>query len=237
MIGRESHHSCVPCDGSCNIVLAAANKWGAGEFAGCSVAKMGLSRSDRPCSISRCSQHATLIEKASLVLWYEAPMVYHPCFETVDRTFRDILSVRSSAMLFPLVARLLFLVGISDKCFLLWKVMPKMRSLVLPLKLLHSTTINNFPSWPWHCHIQLAVQQTYPVKNSHQGWFPHLILMVMAMNTLFSYCSVIILLLDHVSQFWTPFQYCWTFNVIHWRKLERPPLHLVAIGLCCIFFD
>jgi hypothetical protein len=52
---------------------------------------------DTMCSISRGSHHATLIEKANLILWDEAPMVHRHCFEAVDRTFRDILSVNDPA--------------------------------------------------------------------------------------------------------------------------------------------
>lgn len=52
---------------------------------------------DTMCSISIGSHHATLIEKADLVLWDEAPMVHRHCFEAVDRTFRDILSANDPA--------------------------------------------------------------------------------------------------------------------------------------------
>lgn len=103
--------------------------------------------SDNPCSISRGSKHATLIEKSSLILWYEAPMVHRHSLKLLtehSEIYYQCIILQN--MLFHLVASLLFLVGISDKCFLLWKEVPKMRSLVLPLKLLHSTTINNFSS-------------------------------------------------------------------------------------------
>ena len=45
------------------------------------------------CSISRGSTLAALLEKTSLILWDEAPMTNRHCFEALDRTLRDVLSV------------------------------------------------------------------------------------------------------------------------------------------------
>jgi hypothetical protein len=42
------------------------------------------------CSIKKNSKEAELIRRAVLVNWDEAPMQHRHCFETVDRTFRDI---------------------------------------------------------------------------------------------------------------------------------------------------
>nr|GEV29147.1 DNA helicase [Tanacetum cinerariifolium] len=44
------------------------------------------------CSIKRNTQLANLIKETSLILWYEAPMNDRRCFETSDRTLRDVLS-------------------------------------------------------------------------------------------------------------------------------------------------
>jgi hypothetical protein len=35
---------------------------------------------------------AELIQIATLIIWDEAPMTHHRCFEALDRTMRDILS-------------------------------------------------------------------------------------------------------------------------------------------------
>jgi len=43
------------------------------------------------CTIEPDSPLATLIAKAKLIIWDEAPMMHRYCFEAVDRTFRDIL--------------------------------------------------------------------------------------------------------------------------------------------------
>lgn len=43
------------------------------------------------CSISAGSHQADLIKEAELIIWDEAPMMSKHCFETLDRTMRDIL--------------------------------------------------------------------------------------------------------------------------------------------------
>lgn len=43
------------------------------------------------CNISAGSHQAELIKEASLIIWDEAPMMSKYCFETLDRTMRDIL--------------------------------------------------------------------------------------------------------------------------------------------------
>jgi len=45
------------------------------------------------CSIGRGTMLAALIQKTSLIIWDEAPMAHRFCFEALDRTFRDLLSV------------------------------------------------------------------------------------------------------------------------------------------------
>jgi hypothetical protein len=45
------------------------------------------------CNISRGTNLAELIQQTSLILWDEAPMTNRRCFEALDRTMRDILSV------------------------------------------------------------------------------------------------------------------------------------------------
>jgi hypothetical protein len=45
------------------------------------------------CNISRGTNLAELVEKAALILWDEAPMTHRHCFEAVDRSMRDVLSV------------------------------------------------------------------------------------------------------------------------------------------------
>jgi hypothetical protein len=49
------------------------------------------------CSISRGSTMAALLQETSLILWDEAPMTSHYCFEALDRTLRDVLSADDSA--------------------------------------------------------------------------------------------------------------------------------------------
>ncbi|GKC54333.1 DNA helicase [Tanacetum coccineum] len=44
------------------------------------------------CSIKKNTQLANLIKETSLIIWDEAPMNDRRCFETLDRTLRDILS-------------------------------------------------------------------------------------------------------------------------------------------------
>ncbi|KAJ1272622.1 hypothetical protein BS78_06G217300 [Paspalum vaginatum] len=45
------------------------------------------------CGIGRGTDLAGLIERASLIIWDEAPMVHRHCFEALDRSLRDILSI------------------------------------------------------------------------------------------------------------------------------------------------
>ncbi|XP_024015907.1 uncharacterized protein LOC112089161 [Eutrema salsugineum] len=45
----------------------------------------------RFCNVSSGSHQAELIEAADLIIWDEAPMMSKHCFETLDRTMRDIL--------------------------------------------------------------------------------------------------------------------------------------------------
>ncbi|KAM0859110.1 hypothetical protein ACQ4PT_047400 [Festuca glaucescens] len=55
------------------------------------------------CNISRGTNLAGLVQQASLILWDEAPMTNRRCFEALDRSLRDILSVEDNtraAMLF-----------------------------------------------------------------------------------------------------------------------------------------
>ncbi|GKF14902.1 DNA helicase [Tanacetum coccineum] len=44
------------------------------------------------CSIKKNTQLANLIKETSLIIWDEAPMNDRRCFETLDRTLRDILN-------------------------------------------------------------------------------------------------------------------------------------------------
>lgn len=46
---------------------------------------------DSTCNIKQGSQLAELIIKFKLIVWDEAPMMHKYCFETLDRTMRDIL--------------------------------------------------------------------------------------------------------------------------------------------------
>ncbi|CAH9121125.1 unnamed protein product [Cuscuta epithymum] len=46
---------------------------------------------DSTCNIKQGSPLAELIIKSKLIIWDEAPMAHKHCFESVDRTFRDIL--------------------------------------------------------------------------------------------------------------------------------------------------
>ena len=45
------------------------------------------------CNIGRGTILAALIQKTSLIIWDEAPMTHRFCFEALDRTLRDLLSV------------------------------------------------------------------------------------------------------------------------------------------------
>ncbi|KAM0844935.1 hypothetical protein ACQ4PT_056727 [Festuca glaucescens] len=64
------------------------------------------------CTISRGSNLAELIEKATLILWDEAPMTHRRCFEAVDRSMRDILSVNEpSRKLLPFGGKTIVLGG------------------------------------------------------------------------------------------------------------------------------
>jgi hypothetical protein len=44
------------------------------------------------CSIKKNTNLAELIQKTSLIVWDEAPVNHKYCFESLDRTLRDILS-------------------------------------------------------------------------------------------------------------------------------------------------
>ncbi|XP_050212521.1 uncharacterized protein LOC126664257 [Mercurialis annua] len=44
------------------------------------------------CEIKRGTQLSELIKQTALVIWDEAPMNHHHCFEAIDRSFRDILA-------------------------------------------------------------------------------------------------------------------------------------------------
>ncbi|XP_023906976.1 uncharacterized protein LOC112018681 [Quercus suber] len=48
------------------------------------------------CGIKQGSQIAELMTKASLIIWDEAPMTHQKCFESVDRSLRDILHFTAS---------------------------------------------------------------------------------------------------------------------------------------------
>ncbi|GJV30342.1 DNA helicase, partial [Tanacetum coccineum] len=43
------------------------------------------------CSIKKNTQLATLIKETCLIIWDESPMNDRRCFETLDRTLRDVL--------------------------------------------------------------------------------------------------------------------------------------------------
>ncbi|GKD72870.1 putative DNA helicase Pif1-like protein, partial [Tanacetum coccineum] len=47
------------------------------------------------CSIKPGSDLAALLEKTSLIIWDEAPMMHKHCFESLDRTLRDILGMKN----------------------------------------------------------------------------------------------------------------------------------------------
>jgi hypothetical protein len=49
------------------------------------------------CNMSRGTNLAELVEKATLILWDEAPMTHRRCFEAVDRSMRDVLSVNDTS--------------------------------------------------------------------------------------------------------------------------------------------
>jgi hypothetical protein len=48
------------------------------------------------CSVKRGTMLAELIQMAALIIWDEAPMTHHRCFEAFDRTMRDILSEKKA---------------------------------------------------------------------------------------------------------------------------------------------
>ncbi|KAJ1699041.1 hypothetical protein LUZ63_007553 [Rhynchospora breviuscula] len=50
------------------------------------------------CDIKKNSQLARLIMSASLIIWDEAPMSHRHCFESLDRTLRDLLASTDSAL-------------------------------------------------------------------------------------------------------------------------------------------
>lgn len=49
------------------------------------------------CNIPCGTNLAELVDNASLVLWDEAPMMHMRCFEAVDRSMRDVMSVNDSS--------------------------------------------------------------------------------------------------------------------------------------------
>ncbi|XP_019161024.1 PREDICTED: uncharacterized protein LOC109157627 [Ipomoea nil] len=58
---------------------------------------------DSTCNIKQGSPLAELIIKSKLIIWDEAPMMHKHCFETLDRTMRDLMrfkNSRSSTMTF-----------------------------------------------------------------------------------------------------------------------------------------
>ena len=46
---------------------------------------------DSICSIKPNSELAELLRKSSLIIWDEAPMIRKHCFETLDKSLRDVL--------------------------------------------------------------------------------------------------------------------------------------------------
>ncbi|XP_057451809.1 uncharacterized protein LOC130743584 [Lotus japonicus] len=46
------------------------------------------------CNIKQGSQKAELLQKASLIIWDEAPMLNKHCFEALDRTLNDLMKTR-----------------------------------------------------------------------------------------------------------------------------------------------
>nr|KAJ0206675.1 hypothetical protein LSAT_V11C500274400 [Lactuca sativa] len=46
---------------------------------------------DLVCSITQGNDIDELLNKAGLIIWDEAPMMHHHCFEVVDRTLRDVI--------------------------------------------------------------------------------------------------------------------------------------------------
>jgi hypothetical protein len=64
------------------------------------------------CNMSRGTNLAELVDKATLILWDEAPMTHRRCFEAVDRSMRDILSVNdASKKLLPFGGKTIVLGG------------------------------------------------------------------------------------------------------------------------------
>ncbi|XP_048611725.1 ATP-dependent DNA helicase pif1-like [Brassica napus] len=49
------------------------------------------------CEIHSGTRLASLMEMSDLIIWDEAPMAHRHCFETLDRTLRDLLSVQNPA--------------------------------------------------------------------------------------------------------------------------------------------
>jgi hypothetical protein len=45
------------------------------------------------CNITQLMKVAELVCKADLIIWDEAPMMYHQAFEAVDRTLRDMMQL------------------------------------------------------------------------------------------------------------------------------------------------
>lgn len=60
--------------------------------------KIPIDISDKStCDIKRGTQLAKLIQSTALIIWDEAPMNHRFCFEAVDRTLRDIMSIHNPA--------------------------------------------------------------------------------------------------------------------------------------------
>jgi len=51
---------------------------------------------DLVCDIKQKTQLAKLLCATKLIIWDEAPMVHHNCFEALDRTLRDLLRFSSN---------------------------------------------------------------------------------------------------------------------------------------------
>lgn len=54
-----------------------------------------LTTEESTCNIKQGSLHAKLLLHAKLIIWDEAPMFNRFCFETVDRTLRDVMRVQA----------------------------------------------------------------------------------------------------------------------------------------------
>jgi ATP-dependent DNA helicase PIF1 len=49
------------------------------------------------CNFEGDSDHAELLRQASLIIWDEAPMCHRYCFETLDRTLKDIVTTTNNS--------------------------------------------------------------------------------------------------------------------------------------------